>query len=271
MMVMAIFLAGCTVPDFLTFKKQPNAPTEEQEQNHEVEQVPEEEPIQSEEKNEEVENEIAIEAAYFNDTHEVNGITEIKNPDNVMALVNKIFALPETYEPEDLVRPNVEFSFGDQDIEKSYLRKDAAEALENMFEAAESEGIYLFAVSGYRSYERQKAVFDAEIARVGEEQALQAVAYPGKSEHQTGLAMDISSQSAQFLLSEQFGETAEGQWLKENAHRYGFILRYPQEKEDITEYQYEPWHFRYVGEKVAGWIYEHGWTLEEFFQEVKKL
>ncbi|MBS4199425.1 D-alanyl-D-alanine carboxypeptidase family protein [Bacillus sp. FJAT-49732] len=213
----------------------------------------------------------ALEAAYFNTIKEVKGVKEIVNSDNVLALVNKDFALPGTYIPADLVRPNVPFSFGDQDIEKSYLRKEAADALEKMFSAAEKANIHLFAVSGYRSYVRQVSILNNEIDRVGKDKAMQAVAIPGKSEHQTGLAMDISSENVQYLLSEDFGETDEGKWLKENAYRFGYILRYPKEKVEITGYQFEPWHFRYVGEKNAEIMYKNNWTLEEFFKEVRKI
>ncbi|MBS4217387.1 M15 family metallopeptidase [Bacillus sp. FJAT-49711] len=214
---------------------------------------------------------LALEAVYFNTIKEVNGINEIVNAANVLALVNKEFALPGTYIPDDLVRPKVPFSFGDQDIEKSYLRKEAAKALEKMFSAAEKLNIHLFAVSGYRSYDRQESIFNNEIGRVGEDKALQAVAFPGKSEHQTGLAMDISSESVQYLLVEEFEDAEEGKWLKENAHRFGYILRYPKDKEKITGYQFEPWHYRYVGEKNAQIMYKNNWTLEEFFQEVRKI
>ena len=117
----------------------------------------------------------------------------------------------------------------------------------------------------------QKSVFDAEVNKVGYEKAVQAVAVPGNSEHQTGLSMDISSESAQFALTEQFGETAEGKWLANNAHRFGFILRYPKGKEGITGYQYESWHYRYVGVKAATEIYENQLTLEEYFKVVEKI
>jgi D-alanyl-D-alanine carboxypeptidase len=214
---------------------------------------------------------LTLEAAYFNDIVEVNGKKEIANPDNMLALVNKVFQLPGDYEPDDLTRPDVTFAFGDQDIEKSYLRKEAADALEKMFQAAKKDGITLYASSGYRSYDRQEAIFQNEINKVGESKASEVVAVPGNSEHQTGLAMDITSQSVQLALSEEFGETKEGKWLQKNAHKYGFILRYPKGREKITGYDYEPWHFRYVGKKAAKVIYEHGWTLEEYFEHVTKI
>jgi len=97
--------------------------------------------------------------------------------------------------------------------------------------------------------------------------AAKYVALPGQSEHQTGLAMDVTSESANWGLSNNFGETNEGKWLKDNCYKYGFILRYPEGKEDITGYNYEPWHIRYVGKKVSTYIYTNNITLEEFFSE----
>ena len=147
------------------------------------------------------------------------------------------------------------------------MRKEAADALEEMFKEAEKDGIYLFAVSGFRSYERQQAIFQNEVNTKGEELAKEAVAVPGQSEHQTGLSMDISAESVGFNLVEEFENTVEGKWLSENAHKFGFILRYPKGKETITGYKFEPWHFRYVGKDIAKIIYENNWTLEEFFEE----
>jgi D-alanyl-D-alanine carboxypeptidase len=212
-----------------------------------------------------------LEAIYFNDVKEVNGKQVIQNPLNVLALVNKMVALPDNYNPTDLVKPNVSFSFGNETIEKSLMRKEAALALEKMFTEAKASGIELYAVSGYRSYDRQQILFDAEVKKSGEEKAAQVVAVPGNSEHQSGLAMDISAKSANLSLTESFGETNEGKWLAANAHKYGFILRYPKGKETITGYQYEPWHFRYVGVDAAQTIFEKNITLEEYFDIVEKI
>lgn len=215
--------------------------------------------------------ELSLEAAFFNEIEVINGVNYIQNPLNVMALVNKQFSLTDDYTPSDLVRPAVAFSFGDQDIEKSYMRKEAAGALEQMFAAAEIEGVELFAVSGYRSYDRQSEVFGAQVAQVGEEEAVKTVAVPGSSEHQTGLAMDISSRSVNLELTEKYEETLEGQWLANNAHRFGFILRYPKGKEAVTGYNFEPWHYRYVGTEAAKIIFEKNITLEEYFNIVEKI
>jgi D-alanyl-D-alanine carboxypeptidase len=186
-------------------------------------------------------------------------------------MVNKEYTLPETYEPSDMVIPNVTFSFGEAIVPQRYLRKEAARALEELFELAESEEIELFAVSGYRSYSRQQGIFNVEKEDKGEKQALQAVALPGQSEHQTGLAMDVSSRSVNLEITEEFGETKEGKWVRDNAHKAGFIIRYPEGKESITGYQYEPWHLRYVGKEQAIAIYKNRLTLEEYFLKVKKI
>lgn len=212
-----------------------------------------------------------LEAVYFNDIKMVDGKNIIQNPDNLMVMVNKVYSLPAEYQPNDLVRPKVSFSFGSEPVDKSLLRKEAASALEEMFAAANNNGIELFAVSGYRSYDRQDQILRAEIQYVGEEKAVEAVAMPGNSEHQTGLAMDISASSVGYRLTEEFELTKEGQWLANEAHKFGYILRYPKGKEEITGYMYEPWHFRYVGVDAATEIFENDWTLEEYFEIVKKI
>lgn len=202
---------------------------------------------------------------------ERGGIQYITNPENILVLANKEYSLESSYSPPDLVRPNVTFSFGDAQVEKAQMRKEAGSQLEAMFSAAKTDGLTLYAVSGYRSYKRQQEVFSAEVAAKGEAKAKEAVAVPGTSEHQTGLAMDISSRGQGFNLTEAFGETPEGQWLQKNAHKYGFILRYMKGKEAVTQYQYESWHYRYVGKDAATIIYDNDWTLEEFFEHVQTL
>lgn len=268
---MSIFLlAGCSFNSLTKSKeKQTEEQTKNQGQNEENKQTNGEQGTDN--KTEGEQSELTLAAQYFNDIKEINGRKVIQNPLNIMVLVNKEFALPDHYAPKDLVRSKVEYSFGNQDIEQAYLRKEAAHALEKMFADAKSNGVELFAVSGYRSYDTQTGLFNAEVDRVGKEKAIQAVALPGQSEHQTGLTMDISGKSVQLGLVENFGEMPDGKWLAENAHRFGFILRYPKGKEAITGYQYEPWHFRYVGEEAATQIYKHQLTLEEYFHKVKKI
>ncbi|MBE7120795.1 D-alanyl-D-alanine carboxypeptidase family protein [Bacillus cereus] len=192
----------------------------------------------------------------------------VTNPDSALVLVNKHRKLPDGYIPEDLTKPNVPFT-SPKDKEKTLLRKDAADALEKMFQAAKEEGLELTAVSGYRSYKRQQSLHNTYIKRQGKAEADSVSAIPGTSEHQTGLAMDISSKSAKFQLEPIFGETAEGKWVAEHAHEFGFVIRYLEDKTETTEYSYEPWHLRYVGNPYAAYIYKHHLTLEEATKDKK--
>ncbi|MCP8615800.1 M15 family metallopeptidase [Salirhabdus salicampi] len=265
-LLLFLFLLGCGDESKEYTKENHEKKANEQEEKEELDDENEEQKIEDEKP-----SGPTLESIFFNQIEVVDGQPTIVNPENRLALVNKEFALPNDYKPEDLVRPDVRFVFGDEDVEKSYLREEAATALEEMFQEANQNDIFLFAVSGYRSYKRQAALFQNQVDRVGEEQALLVVAQPGTSEHQTGLAIDISSESAGFGLTEEFGTTTEGKWLMENAHRFGFILRYPEGKENITNYIYEPWHYRYVGKEIATEVYENDWTLEEYFENVQEI
>lgn len=182
------------------------------------------------------------------------------NPYHIV--VNKQQDVSKTFIPQNLVVPNVKFSFSGYH-EKKNLEQQAAKALEELFTGAKQNGIHLAAVSGYRSYERQSQLYNNYVKRDGQAKADTYSARPGTSEHQTGLSMDVSSASAGYNLSSSFGDTKEGQWLKDNAHHYGFIIRYPKDKEHITGYIYEPWHIRYVGPELANTLYTTGITLEE--------
>lgn len=193
-----------------------------------------------------------------------DGTPMVTNYAGVDAVVNKQRNLAPAYVPEDLVVPDVRFSFSEQ-AEKRYLREAAARALERLFAAATADGIELVAVSGYRSYETQERIFQRNVALYGVEQASRFSARPGQSEHQTGLAMDVSCAAAGYRLEEAFGTTPEGRWLAQNAASFGFIVRYPEGSEELTGYTYEPWHIRYVGEVVALEITALGLTMEEYF------
>ncbi len=187
-----------------------------------------------------------------------------KDVASVTVLVNKQNELPSDYVPPDLVEVDIPFTFKEK-AEKRMLRQEAAEKLAELFKEAKTNGIILYGVSGYRSYQTQKYLFSSFIQRFGnEEEANQISARPGESEHQTGLAMDVTSQSVNFGLEQKFGDTEEYAWLKDNAHHYGFIERYPKGKEYLTEYIYEPWHLRYVGVELATKLYEEKITYEEY-------
>lgn len=187
----------------------------------------------------------------------------VTNPDSIYVVVNKERFFPDNYEPADLVEPQVKFSF-DEPHEKRQMRKEAAAALEELFQLAEDDGITLHAVSGYRSAKRQASLYNNYVQTQGEEYANKVSAKPGTSEHQSGLTIDVSSPSVNNELEQVFGDSEEGKWLAAHAHEAGFIIRYPEDGESITGYIYEPWHIRYVGKEVAAAIYEQGTTLEQF-------
>ncbi|TKD71591.1 M15 family metallopeptidase [Pseudalkalibacillus hwajinpoensis] len=199
---------------------------------------------------------------------ENNGQLTVTNPDSIYVVANKERNLPADFVPENLVEPDVA-SYAPQGDPKRLMVKEAANALEEMFAAAKEEGYELKAVSGYRSYDRQEAIFAYNADRYGKEKANQVSAQAGQSEHQTGLTMDISTPSIGSSLTEEFGNTPEGKWVAKNAYKYGFVVRYLKGKEEITGYQYEPWHVRYVGKEAAKDIQEAGYTLEEFFPNKK--
>ncbi|WP_044748303.1 D-Ala-D-Ala carboxypeptidase VanY [Bacillus alveayuensis] len=261
-----ILLSGCMSPS--SQEQEINDSTSVNQQTEKEPKAPETPQTEPERK---ADPDLLLESQYWNVIEVKNGVKVIMNPENILALVNKENNLPADYKPDDLVIPNVPFTFAEQNIDKRFMRAEAAQALEQMFSAAKEAGVNLVAASGYRSYERQQSLFVQEVAKSGKEKAIHAVAQPGQSEHQTGLAMDITSPRVNYEITTAFGETREGKWVAEHAHKFGFIIRYPKGKEQITGYQYEPWHLRYVGKKAAKVMFERGLTLEEYFQVVKKI
>lgn len=197
---------------------------------------------------------------------DVDGVPTVTNPDDLTVIVNKQRSLPPDYIPADLVEPNVPFPF-EEKVEKRMLRAEAARALEALFLKAEMDGIKLYAVSGYRSYHTQKSLYETYVQTQGAEHAAAFSAVPGKSEHQTGLAMDVSGADSATRLEQSFADTPEGQWLEANCADFGFVIRYPKGKEEITGYAYEPWHLRYVGTQIAEEVMSRGITLEEYFSQ----
>ncbi len=167
-----------------------------------------------------------VERLMFGDDQEniIEYNKEVNHIQDSILLADKTHPLSSDYIPKDLVVPNVSFSFK-EDNPKKQMKREAAVDLENLFKGANDGGIKLYAVSGYRSYQRQKTIFDNKVRQVGKEKGNKVVAYPGQSEHQTGLAMDVSSISVKCRLVESFGYTKEGIWLKENCYKYGFIIR----------------------------------------------
>jgi D-alanyl-D-alanine carboxypeptidase len=183
-------------------------------------------------------------------------------PSSMWAIVSKTHPISVDYIPASLKIPDVDTNTSKSDLERS-VRSDIAAPLKTMFDQANAAGYQLMIGSGYRSATLQASYFNSLASSVGEETANQSIARPGQSEHQTGLAADISMISQQCYLNECFADTSDGQWLVNNSYKYGFILRYPKGKETITGYQYEPWHFRYVGIDLATALHDSGLTLDE--------
>lgn len=185
-----------------------------------------------------------------------------QDPTDTLILVNKYNRAPAV--PTTLVKPDVTPTSPSK-AENIYMRPEAASALEELFDAAAEDGITLYATSGFRSYATQKAIFNRKLETMSERAANASVAKAGYSEHQTGLAMDIEGETTLGTgLTEEFGESPEGIWAAEHCHEFGFIIRYPKGKTDITGYIYEPWHLRYVGREAAQEITDLGVTFEEY-------
>ncbi len=161
---------------------------------------------------------------------------------NGILVVNKKYALPKDYNPG--------------------LLNETKEAYEKLALAAASMGYTIPVVSGFRNYSTQERIYNNYISIYGQKETDTFSAKPGHSEHQSGLAMDVGK------IDDDYGTTKEGTWLAENAHKYGFIIRYPKGKEHITGYKYEPWHIRYLGVETATAVYKSGLTLEEYLKIV---
>ena len=185
------------------------------------------------------------------------------NGDEYLIVANKSHKLADGYEPSDLVEA------GECSTGACYMRKEAASAYQSMKEDALNEGITLYFTSAYRSESYQNTLYNNYVANSSIEAADTFSSRPGYSDHQTGLALDfisLTDRNSDFD-EEKFFHTVEGQWLYNNAYKYGFILRYPEGKEKITGYQYESWHYRYVGIDNALLVHNAGsnMSLEEVF------
>ena len=180
----------------------------------------------------------------------------VESADDVTVLINKI---PKGWTPDDL-EPVL-------DNPSQMLRKEANEAYTRFYNDAKSKGIVLYSISGYRTNDLQTKYWNNMVKVYGEEYASQYSAYPGRSEHQLGLAMDVSYKTTGDRLSESVAQSDIGKFIVSDGYKYGFILRYPQDKVAITNYGYEPWHIRYVGVDLATQLHEQGITLEEYYND----
>lgn len=183
-------------------------------------------------------------------------------------LVNKTHPLnPIDYRPADLVSSVVPTTSSDSSDERS-VREIIKPELVQMFEDAKTNNLDLIMNSGFRSSKLQSFYYNNYVKNSGEAAANRFSAKPGYSEHQSGLALDISYASRKCYLDVCFAQTDAGKWLAQHAHEYGFILRYPDGKESITGYQFEPWHFRYVGKDVAKAVFDKQTTYEEYLSSI---
>ncbi len=194
---------------------------------------------------------IGIDKPFYTD------IKTVSNPDDLLVLVNKYNALPSGIEPSDLI-----------DVEGEQMQREAGEAMLKMVSDIRSEGLDINLLSGYRSEETQRGLYNNYVASDGKEEADTYSARPNHSEHQTGLAMDLSDG---WYLEEYFEDTPLFDWLQDNCYKYGFILRYKKDKVYESGYVYEPWHYRYVGVEVATIIHNENLTFEEYYVKYKGL
>ena len=187
----------------------------------------------------------------------------IKNSDTTKGsqlLVNKFYALDSSFEGNSLVQIKNWYAYDSAKL----MDEEAYYAFISMFNAAKEDGFNLIINSSYRSYEEQKLTYDDYKSRYGSEYADEYAARAGHSEHQTGLAIDIAIDSG--FTTADWDTSPKYQWLQNNAYKYGFILRYPKGKENITGFKFEPWHYRYVGKEVATYLYQNNLTLEEYLK-----
>lgn len=173
-------------------------------------------------------------------------------------LVNKYNFLEESYIPNDLIKLN------DYSKENLYLNNEAYESFKKMALDARLNNLNIRIISAYRSYEYQKKLY-SNYLKIDPQNIVDTYsARSGHSEHQTGLAIDIDNTKTSYT---NFENTNEFEWIKNNCYKYGFILRYPKDKEHITGYIYEPWHYRYVGTEISEYIYKNNLAYEEYYYE----
>ncbi|MBM4236530.1 MAG: M15 family metallopeptidase [Firmicutes bacterium] len=185
----------------------------------------------------------------------------ITDGDYLLALVTKETTLKSSYAPTNLVRIS-DYMFPAREL---WLREEAYRQLEQLWQAATDDGITLTIISAYRSYDYQKTLFQNYANSYGEEAANRFSARAGQSEHQLGTTVDFGGTAVD--LKAAFADTEQGRWLADNAYQFGFAMSYPEGKEKITGYIFEPWHYRYIGLEAAAAWHEAGLSLKEFLQQ----
>ena len=190
---------------------------------------------------------------------------------NFEILVNKNNLLSKDYKPKLYIvddNKNNFHNYIDPNL-KPELALEIKAYVDKLLNDAWKSGMFIIVDSGYRSYEYQEKVLKSLIEKKGEK-AYRLVALPGSSEHQTGLAMDIAYMKNGIYSDDVKDSDKEVEWMKKNSYKYGFILRYPKGKEEITGYDYEPWHYRFVGINLAKILYDQNITMEEYYSLKRK-
>ncbi len=182
-----------------------------------------------------------------------------------LQLINKVCGVGKDYKPANLQL--TKYRATDRAEANQYMVDYAADAMDAMIEGAMKEGYTILVTTAYRSYSMQSTLYNNYVAKDGQAAADRYSARPGTSEHQSGLAADLTSPSVGGRLTNDFADTDEGKWLKEHSWEYGFIKRFPEDGEAITGYMHEAWHYRYVGREAAEYIMKNGLTLEEYIAE----
>lgn len=204
---------------------------------------------------------LSISYPFINSQNKVTRTYQILDPSSYTTLIKKGFQIASDYVPDDLVTPELPFS---PECNNKQLRKDAANALKEMYQDALKEDLHLAINSAYRSYQQQKDIYNEYHQKYDDVTANGLVAIPGSSEHQLGLGVDLTSQSVIDGTWRFFGDTKEYKWVVDNAYQYGYILRYPSHQSTITGTANEPWHFRYVGKDIAKIMHQKNWILEDY-------
>lgn len=183
-------------------------------------------------------------------------IKKSNTEDKELIIVNKYYYLDKEYTPENIIKTSTSYSYANHS-----LNETAFEAFKTLSDDAKKEGFTIVINSSYRDYEYQEELWETRKSLYGTKRADEFAARAGHSEHQTGYAIDVSDY---YDENDTFGETESFNWMKDNCYKYGFILRYPKDKEDITGFNYEPWHYRYVGNEIAEYIYNNEITFDEY-------
>lgn len=203
-------------------------------------------------------NKVVIDVNMYLDYPYYEHDIKVTNPDDLLVIVNKYYKLSGTFEPKKLVKIDTKY----RDNWERLVVPIVKENFEKMADDMSKLGLSIKVTSAYRAYDVQDQLYKENVIKLGKKQADSVSARAGYSEHQTGLAVDVKNALNDYKF---FKDSEEYKWMRDNAHKYGFILRYPEDKTDITGYNFESWHYRYVGKEVAKIIHDNDLTFDEYY------